>query len=123
MTSSQSPVEVLAAWHAAVNAGDVEGAVDCCADDVAVAGPRGVGHGHDLVRGWLRRSGIRLTPQEELVEHDGRFVVREMAHWTTEDAPDAAPKEPTETWCVFTVGDAKVTSIARFESAADIPPA
>jgi hypothetical protein len=123
MTSSQSPSEVLAAWHNAVNAGDVEGAVACCTDDVAVAGPRGVGHGHDLVRGWLRRSGIRLTPQEDLVESGGRFVVREMAHWTTEDAPDAAPKEPTETWCVFTVTDGLVASIARFESAADIPPA
>jgi hypothetical protein len=123
MTSPLSPPEVLAAWHDAVNAGDVEGAVSRCSEGVAVAGPRGVGHGHDLVRGWLRRSGIRLTPQEDLVERDGRFVVHELAHWTTEDAPDAAPKEPTETWCVFTVADGKVTSIARFESAADIPPA
>ena len=32
-----------------------------------------------------------------------------------------APLEPTETWCVFTVTDGKVASIARFESPADIP--
>ena len=113
----------LAAWHDAVNAGDIDAAVALCSDDVAVQGPRGVGHGHDLVRGWLTRSGIRLDPQEELVGSDGRFVVREVARWTTADAPDGAPLEPTETWCVFQVGDGKVTSIARFETKADIPSA
>lgn len=122
-TSDDPDTAALAAWHDAVNAGDVEAAVACCRDDVAVQGPRGVGHGHDLVRGWLRRSGIRLTPQEDLARRDGRFVVRELAHWTTADAPEAAPKEPTETWCVFTVDDGKVTSIARFETEADIPSA
>jgi len=123
MTSPQTSAAVLSAWHDAVNAGDVESAVACCSEDVAVQGPRGVGHGHDLVRGWLQRSGIRLEPQEELVERDGRFVVREVARWTTSNAPDGAPLEPTETWCVFHVGDGKVTSIARFETEADIPPA
>lgn len=114
---------VLAAWHDAVNAGDVEAAVRLCSEDVAVQGPRGTGYGHDLVRGWLRRSGIRLTPQEDLAGRDGRFLVRELAHWTTADAPDAAPTEPTETWCVFTVADRRITSVARFETEADIPSA
>ena len=123
MTSPQPSAAVLSAWHDAVNAGDVEAAVACCSEDVAVQGPRGVGRGHDLVRGWLQRSGIRLEPQEELVERDGRFVVREVARWTTANAPDGALLEPTETWCVFRVGDGKVTSIARFETQSDIPPA
>ena len=115
--------EVLRHWHDAVNAGDIEAAVACCDTQVAVQGPRGVGHGHDLMRGWLARSGIRLEPKEDLVEHGGRFVVREIARWTTADAPDGAPVEPTETWCVFTVADGKLTSVARFETIADIPPA
>lgn len=116
-----SDLDVLLKWHDAVNAGDIEGAVTCCDENVAVAGPRGVGHGHDLVRGWLSRSGIRLEPQADLVEQDGRFVVHELAHWTTADAPDGAPSEPTETWCVFTVADSKVTSIARYETADEVP--
>ncbi|MBY9074869.1 nuclear transport factor 2 family protein [Nocardioides sp. WL0053] len=115
------PAAALQEWHDAVNAGDVDAAVACCTEDVAIAGPRGIGHGHDLVRGWLTRSGIRLEPQEPLVEADGRFVVREVARWTTAGAPQGAPLEPTETWCVFTVTDGKVASIARFESPADIP--
>jgi ketosteroid isomerase-like protein len=122
-TAAISPHQVLAVWHAAVNAGDVEAAVACCDEQVAVRGPRGVGHGHDLVRGWLVRSGIRLEPEEDLVERDGRFVVRESARWTAASAPAGAPTEPTTTWCVFTVADGKVTSIARFETPDEIPSA
>ena len=122
-SSGNHDVAVLAAWHDAVNAGDVEGAGGWCSEDVAVQGPRGVGHGHDLVRSWLQRSGIRLEPQEEFVLSDGRFVVREVARWTAADAPAGAPLEPRETWCVFRVGDGKVTHIARFETQGDIPPA
>lgn len=121
--SPSDSAEVLAAWHDAVNAGDVDAALACCAEDVAVAGPRGVGHGHELMRGWLTRSGIRLEPVTKLVEHEGRFVVQEIARWTTAGAPSAAPTEPTPTWCVFTVDEGRLTSVARFESEADIPPA
>ncbi len=123
MPTSSDSAQVLAEWHDAVNAGDIDAALACCAEDVAVAGPRGVGHGHELMRGWLARSGIRLEPVSTLVEQEGRFVVQEIARWTTPDAPEAAPKEPTPTWCVFTVADGKLTSVARFETEADIPPA
>lgn len=117
---------MLARWHAAVNEGDIEAAIACCADDVAVQGPRGTGHGHDLMRGWLTRSGIRLTPQEDLLE-DGdpgasyTRVVHERAWWTAPDAPAGAPTEPADTWCVFTVTEGKLASVARFERREDIP--
>lgn len=115
-------VRAVQAWHDAVNIGDVESAVQLCSPDVAVTGPRGVGHGHDLVRGWLVRSGIRLEPQGELAGADGRVVVRELARWTATDAPSAAPADPTPTWCVFTVASGLVTSVARYENEDDVPP-
>lgn len=121
VSASSTPAAVLGQWHDAVNAGDIDQAVALCSDDVAVQGPRGVGHGHDLVRAWLTRSGIRLDPQEDLREVNGRFVVAERARWTAADAPEAAPTEPTETWCVFTVGGGLVTSIARFATLAEVP--
>lgn len=116
-------LHVVQAWHDAVNIGDFDSAVQLCSADVAVTGPRGVAHGHEVVRGWLVRSGIRLEPQGELVEVDGRFVVRELARWTTTDAPSAAPTEPTATWCVFTVASGLITSVARYETEDDVPPA
>ncbi len=119
-----SPAVVLEAWHKAVNDGDILTAVGWCADDVAVQGPRGTGHGHELMRNWLTRSGIKLHPQGEFAEVDGRVVVRESAQWTVTDAPaDAPTDDPVETWCVYTVSDGLITSVARYESEAEIPPA
>lgn len=123
VSKASTPADVLSQWHEAVNAGDVDAAVSLCAEDVAVQGPRGIGHGRDLVRAWLVRSGIRLEPQEELREVAGRFVVRELARWTTAAAPDGAPQEPTGTWCLFTVWGGEVTSIARFERLDEVPEA
>ncbi len=114
---------VLEAWHRAVNDADVDTAVGWCADDVAVQGPRGTGHGQDLMRAWLLRSRIRLQPQGEFAEVDGRVVIRELAQWTAADAPaDAPTDDPVETWCVFTVSDGLVTSVARYETESEIPP-
>jgi hypothetical protein len=120
----RSAVETVAAWHTAVNAGDVEGVVACCHPEVEVLGPRGTGRGHDLMRGWLQRSGIRLEPQHELAESEpaGRVVVEERAEWTADNVPFGAPSEPVTTWCVFTVADGCVTGVARYEAAEDIPP-
>lgn len=106
---------VLARWHAAVNAGDVDGAAALCTEDVAVRGPRGTGYGRQLVRDWLTRSGIRLEPQEPFRDSDGRFVVRETAQWTT------AVSDPKDTYCVFTVRSGLVASIARYDDRAEIP--
>ena len=113
--------QTVQAWHDAVNAGDVEGAVSLCAEDVAVRGPQGTGHGHDLMRAWLRRSGIRLEPQQPLREVDGRVFVHEKAQWTTtEQAPAQAPTDhPVDTWVVFAAADGLVTSVARYETEND----
>lgn len=118
---TEATTTVLDDWHRAVNEGDVDSAVGLCSDDVAVAGPRGVGHGQDLVRAWLLRSGIRLEPLEPFVERDQQVVVRERARWTNAGA--GGPSEPVDTWCVFSVADGRVTSIARYETEKDVPPA
>lgn len=121
----QTAAQIVQAWHDAVNAGDAEGAVACSHPEVEVGGPRGTGHGHDLLRGWLHRSGIRLSPAHDLVAEpwgDGeRVVVQETARWTTDNVPYGAPAEPTTTWCVFTVEGGVVTGISRYEREDDVP--
>jgi hypothetical protein len=118
---TRSAEETVQAWHDAVNSGDVEAAVALCDPSVAVGGPQGTGHGHELMRAWLRRSGIRLEPQHPLREVDGRVFVHERAQWTTtKDAPAQAPTEhPVDTWAVFTAADGLVTSVSRYETEDD----
>lgn len=112
----RTPVETVAAWHEAVNAGDIEGAIACCHPEVAVGGPRGTGHGHDLMRGWLTRSGIRLEPQHDLAESEpGVLLVEELARWTADNVPFPAPSEPTTTWCIFRVEYECLVSVERYE--------
>ena len=116
----RAPVETVAAWHAAVNAGDIEAAIACCHPEIEVGGPRGTGHGHDLMRGWLSRSGIRLEPQHELFEASPGVVhVEELARWTAENTPFPAPSEPTLTWCVFRVEYDCLVSVVRYEERPD----
>ena len=100
-------VTTVQAWHAAVNAGDVEGALALCAPNVAVCGPRG--------------TGIRLEPQHPLREVDRRVFVHEHAQWTnTQGAPaQARTDHPVDTWVVFTAADGLVTSVSRFETEDD----
>jgi hypothetical protein len=119
--NTRTAEETVRAWHDAVNAGDVEGAVALCAADVAVRGPQGTGHGHELMRAWLRRSGIRLEPQQPLREVDGRVFVHEKAQWTTTaQAPVQAPTDhPVDTWVVFTAEGGVVTSVGRYETEDD----
>lgn len=114
-----SAVEVVRAWHEAVNERDVDAALALCAADVAVGGPRGTGHGHDVMRAWLLRSGIELVPQHDLTEVEGRVLVHEKARWTTTaDAPvQLRDAPPLDTWVVFEVDGGLVTSVARFETA------
>jgi hypothetical protein len=118
--NTRTAEEAVQAWHDAVNARDVEAAVALCAPDVEVRGPQGTGHGHELMRAWLRRSGIRLEPQQPLHEVAGRVFVHEKAQWTTENAPVLAPTDhPVDTWVVFTARDGLVASVARYETESD----
>ncbi len=113
---SRTPVEVVSAWHDAVNAGRVDDAVALASDDVIVSGPGGTSTGRDVMRRWLERTGIRLEPQEQLREEKGHVLVHEQARWTTAAAPEGAPTTPTDTWVVFTARDGLLDSVARYET-------
>ena len=54
-----------------MNAGAADLAGALCTSDVEVGGPRGSGHGRELLVDWVRQSGIRHTAGA-LVLRDGR---------------------------------------------------
>ena len=87
--SSASDVDVVMAWHAALNAGEVERLVSLSAPDVEVGGPRGSGRGIDLLRDWVARAGVVLEPSH-VSGSDGTFVVEQRARWRGEEASSAS---------------------------------
>ncbi|MGH3802316.1 MAG: nuclear transport factor 2 family protein, partial [Pseudonocardiaceae bacterium] len=79
MNADISEIAVLQHWHSAINSGDVAEALKWCSPGIVVHGPLGAARGHEAMRQWLTRTGIRLEPQGEFGERDGRFVVQELA--------------------------------------------
>ena len=76
-------LDVIEAWHTAVNAGDAPAAGALCTDDVQVGGPRGAGRGRGLLVGWVGHAAVRLQPLRWFcgddgagVEQDARWVLR-----------------------------------------------
>lgn len=54
-------VAVVRAWQEAANAQDVETLLALSDAGIAVVGPRGSAHGHEVLRAWLGRAGLHLT--------------------------------------------------------------
>ena len=100
-------VETVLAWHAALNAGDLEQLVALSAEDVEVGGPRGSGAGVQLLREWFGRASLRLQPGRVYASGD-RVVVEQQAQW-----PGAAPQLVASQ---FRVQAGRVASVLRYDS-------
>src|SRR5437588_143819 len=102
--------EVVRAWHAALNAGDVERLLSLSQPDVEVGGPRGSGRGADVLRDWVARAGVRLQPARVFARGDV-VVVEQSARWPSE--PGAEPGESQMVASLFRVRDGRVASVIR----------
>ncbi len=108
---STSEIATIAAWHAALNAGDVERLVALSSDDVEVGGPRGSGCGADLLRDWAGRAGIQLEPRRTFWRA-GTVVVEQRARWRS--AEDGQMGEAQDVASLFRVRDGRVTAVVRY---------
>ena len=104
-------VTLLRDWHQAVSARDVDRVLALCTPDVEVRGPGETGSGHEMVRDWLTRSGIRLRLRS-LTSWGGAFLAEQEATWPAVEGQPAAPAVACVT--VFGVRDGKVSSVARY---------
>ena len=105
-----SPLEVVRAWHAAVNAGDADQAMALSTPDIEVGGPRGSGRGRQLLMDWLGQAAIRLDPLRFVCE-DQTVVVEQSAQWATEDGGFTEPRMVAS---VFQVQDGLVSRVLRY---------
>jgi hypothetical protein len=78
MTVQSDARAVVLAWHAALNAGDVEAVIGLSAAEIEVGGPRGTARGVDVVREWVARAGIRLEPGRMYGSGAGPLVVEQQ---------------------------------------------
>ncbi|WP_433006924.1 hypothetical protein [Kribbella sp. CA-294648] len=99
--------EVINAWHASVNAGDLERSAKVVGDPIVVLGPKGAGPiSPAQFAEWVERSGIKLVPKSWHPVGERFMVVEQEASW-----PD--PAKPTRVATVFRVSGEKVTAALR----------
>ena len=116
MTSAA--VEPVLAWHAALNESDVVRLLTLSTDNVEVGGPRGSGHGADLLRDWVARAGAHLKPRRIFCRAKAEVVVVEQsARWPSANGHLADPQIVAS---VFRVADGLVASVIRHP---DLPSA
>lgn len=99
-------IQTVTAWHGALNSGDVDRLVELSHPDVEVGGPRGTGHGVELLREWVDRAGIRLETGRIFHEAD-TVVVEQEAKWPSTNGAQTVAS-------VFVVRDGLVTSVVRY---------
>ena len=105
-------LEVVRAWHEAVNRGDADALVALSDDEIEVGGPRGSARGHATLRDWLDRAGIQLEPRRWFASPT-ELVVEQAATWR---GPDGIVSDPQLIASSFTVEDGKVMRTIRYGS-------
>ena len=105
-------IAVVVAWHEAVNRADADALIALSDDQIEIGGPRGSALGHAVLRDWLQRAGIALSPRRWFGS-DEVLVVEQMARWR---APDGALGDPQIVASDFAVENGRVRRTRRFDS-------
>ena len=57
----ESPFAIVQAWQDAANSQNIDRLIELSDPNIEVVGPRGLGYGHQLLRNWLGRAGLRFS--------------------------------------------------------------
>ncbi|MBW3633624.1 MAG: nuclear transport factor 2 family protein [Chloroflexi bacterium] len=105
-------LDVVRAWHDAVNRGDADELVALSCEDIEIGGPRGTATGSSILREWVGRAGIHLEPGRWFAGPN-TIVVEQIATWRTAEGGMTVPATIASS---FRVEDGKVSRMVRFES-------
>jgi len=108
-------IRVVTWWHEVLNGGEIDRLLELSHPDVEVGGPRGTGRGSALLRDWVNRAGIHLTPKRFFYS-DGTVVVEQEAVWPSDD--HAVTASPQTVASVFRVREDHVAGVVRYEDLA-----
>lgn len=103
-------IQIVTAWHEAVNTGNTERLADLVTDDVEIGGPRGSAYGRDSLIDWVERTGIRMEPTD-WYRRGETVIVCQRATWPAEDG---TPGVPQKVGSVFVLCGERIERIARY---------
>ena len=111
MNAKDESLAIVAAFHTHLNAKQPEAILALATDDIRIGGSRGSGTGKDLLREWIDRANVMMTPQR-ILARDGIVVVEQRAEWRS---PTTGAITGSQTLAsVFRIENGKIAGLARY---------
>jgi hypothetical protein len=113
--TTRGELEVVQHWQETVNARDVQALLAWSDPKIEIVGPRGSAFGHDVLRQWLERAGLSLSPQRSF-QRNQTVVVAQHAVWRSAESEIIGEADVAS---VFRIERGKVIFYARCDSLQD----
>ncbi len=108
-----SPFALVQAWQDAANHQNSDRLIELSAPDIEVIGPRGSGHGYQLLRDWLGRAGLHLTTLRAFAR-DNVVVVAQHGVWRSLETGEVYSEQDLASR--FRIEDQRVVQFARYDN-------
>ena len=112
----QATVSLVTAWQAAANQQHLEQLLALSDPQIVLGGPRGAGQGHHLLREWVGRAGVQLTPRR-IYAHGEQVVIAQQAVWR--DPETGAVTGEREVATRFRVVGQRIAEVVRYDNIAE----
>jgi|SRR5690606_13497552 len=107
------PLHVVQAWHQALNQRDFERVLEMSDPAIEIVGPRGSGHGRELLNDWLRHARVSLLPLRTFSRGEA-VVVTQRGTWHSLETGDVIGEADVASY--FLVHNGRITRYARFDT-------
>jgi hypothetical protein len=108
----KSSLDIAHAWQEVANRQDVKHLLELSHADIEIAGPRGSGHGHDLLRAWLKRADLELRTLRAFVRNSA-VVLEQHGVWHSLETGEPWGERTVASY--FEVKEEHVTRVARYD--------
>ena len=109
----EHPTAIARAWQEAANERRIDRLLALSDPAIELVGPRGVAHGHQILRDWLDRAGLRLGTLRTFAR-ESAVVMEQRGDWRSPETGESLGEAIVAT--IFRVADRRVTQLARYES-------
>ena len=100
-------------WQEAANQQSGDRLVELSAPDIEVVGPRGSGHGYQLLREWLTRAGLHLTTLRAFAR-ENVVVLAQHGVWRSVETGEITGEQDVASR--FRIDGQRVGQFARYDT-------
>jgi hypothetical protein len=108
-----SSFALVQAWQDAVNQQNSDRLIKLSAPTIEVVGPRGSGHGYQLLQEWLSRAGLHLTTLRAFARNDV-VVVAQHGVWRSAETGEVTGEQDLAS--CFRIDGQQVVQFARYDT-------